>query len=251
MERRANQGYNGAVKLSEALIDALVPDGRGFISITGGGGKTTLLSLLGRALAEKGLSVLITTTAKVASPYLHDYGADSIFADESVLSHEPEKGRLVFYAEHHTLDMKKWLSPREEVLSALYQRFDAVLSEADGSRGLPLKIHTSRDPVIHPLTTASVAVMGLWGIGGKGYEQAFGEERGIAIDRDYLEWYISCPEGLSKGLAGRKAIVFNGAEGADSGTLDMLSTLSYPSGTGVFAASEKEDRIYGIIRSCS
>lgn len=238
------------MKLSDALIDALVPDGRGFISITGGGGKTTLLSLLGRALADKGLSVLITTTAKVASPYLHDYGAASIFSDESVLSHEPEKGRLVFYAERHTLDMKKWISPREEVLSALYGKFDTVISEADGSRGLPLKIHTARDPVIHPLTTASAAVMGLWGIGGRAYEYAFGEDRGTAIDRDYLEWYISCPEGLAKGLTGRKAIVFNGAEDADSGTLDMLRTLSYPAGTGVFAASEKEDRIYGIIRSC-
>lgn len=239
------------MKLSEALIDALVPDGRGFISITGGGGKTTLLPLLGRALAEKGHSVLLTTTTRVASPYLHDYGVDSIFSDESVLSHEPDKGSLVFYAERHTLDMKKWLAPRPEVLSALYGKFDAIISEADGSRGLPLKIHTSRDPVIHPLTTASVAVMGLWGIGGRAYEYAFGEDRDMAIDRDYLEWYISCPEGLAKGLTGRKAIVFNGAENAERGTLGMLGTLCYPAGTGVFAASEKEDRIYGIIRSCS
>ena len=229
----------------------LIPERKGFISITGGGGKTSLMSLLGRYFADSGLRVLMTTTTKVASPRLHDYGADIIFEDESILGSGPEKGQLVFYAVHNVLDMKKWTAPREEVLTALAPRFDLIISEADGSRGLPLKIHTSRDPVIHPLTTASVAIMGLWGIGGKGYEQAFGEERGIAIDRDYLEWYISCPEGLSKGLAGRKAIVFNGAEGADSGTLDMLNTLSYPEGTGVFAASEKEDRIYGIIRSCS
>ena len=237
-----------SVKLSDALIDSLIPDGRGFISITGGGGKTTLLSLLGAALAERGQSVLLTTTTKVASPYLHDYGAARIFGDESILGYTPEKGTAVFYAEHHTLDMKKWIAPRTDVLSILGKRFDTVISEADGSRGLPLKIHTERDPVIHPMTTAVIAVMGLWGIGDRAYSSAFGDDREDIIGREYIQWYLEAPEGLSKGMQGRSAIVFNGAESVSDDTLSMLSGLEYPESTRVFAASEKEDRIYGVIR---
>ena len=107
------------MKLAKELISAIIPEKKGLISITGGGGKTTLLSLLASELKKQSCSVLLTTTTKVASPYLHDYKADRIFDSEAVLGYRPRKGEAVFYAEHHTLDMKKWISPREEVLTAL------------------------------------------------------------------------------------------------------------------------------------
>lgn len=235
------------MRLSDVLFETLLPEKRGFISITGGGGKTTLLSLLGKKAAEAGCSVLLTTTTKVASPYLHDYKADTIFGDESILAHVPEKGRIVFYSEHHTLDMKKWIAPRDDVLTVLYSHFDVIIAEADGSRGLPLKIHTERDPVIHPLTTAVISVMGLWGIGGKAYAEAFGEDRDIIINGDYLQWYLNAPEGLCKGFVNNNAVVFNGAENVDDDVMKMLSGLSYPADTKAYAASEMEDRIYGFI----
>ncbi len=247
MERAVNQGYNRFMRLSETLFEILIKDDHSFISITGGGGKTTLLSLLGRRCAENGKSVLLTTTTKVASPYLHDYDADRIFEDESVLGYAAEKGKVCFYAEHHTLDMKKWIAPREDVLSILASRFDVVLAEADGSKGLPLKIHTERDPVINKSTTALVAIMGLWGIGKKAYSEAFGEDRDIMIDKAYLQWYLKCPEGLSKGFSADNIILFNGAEAVSEETVQMLSSLDYPEHTRVFAVSEKEDRIYGTI----
>ena len=238
------------MQLAYTLIRQLLPDGRGFISITGGGGKTTLLSLLGRSAASMGLSVLMTTTTKVASPRLHDYGADAVFGDESVLSFSPCKGSLVFYAEHHTMDMKKWIAPREEVLTALAGRYDVVLSEADGSRGLPLKIHTERDPVIHPLTDATIAVMGLWGIGEKVCYAVFGDDGTGIVDKEYIQHYINDPEGLMKGCTGRSAIVFNGADSAPTESIAMLKDIDYPDSVFAVAASEKEDRIYGIIRGC-
>ncbi len=187
--------------------------------------------------------MLLTTTTKVASPYLHEYKADRIFDSEAVLGYRPRKGEAVFYAEHHTLDMKKWISPREEVLTALSSLYDVIISESDGSRGLPLKIHTSRDPVIHPLTAATVAVMGVWGIGERAFFSVFGEERDCVVDKDYLEEYISSPEGLLKGARGETAIVFNGAEKCSDEIISMLSSLSFPSDAVVFAASEEQDRI--------
>ena len=128
-----------------------------FVSITGGGGKTTLMIESARYFKEKGLSVLVTTTTKVISPYLLDYGQDGVFNDEGVLSHDPKEGEIVFYA-HVSDDGNKWCSPGFENLSQLYGMYDVVLCEADGSKRLPVKVHTSRDPQIHPLTNMSLGI---------------------------------------------------------------------------------------------
>ena len=213
-----------------------------FISITGGGGKTSLMSLLGRHFRSRGRSVLLTTTTKVMSPRLHDYGQDTIFGDESVLGYRPRSGEVVFYAEHSTMDMKKWIAPREEVLAALAGFYDVVIAEADGSRGLPLKVHTDRDPVINPLTDTTIAVMGLWGIGDRICSSVFGDGRDGDVGREYLQWYIDSPEGLAKGMAGRKVFVFNGA---DSYPADIIRELSIPQGIEAVIASVREDRVYG------
>lgn len=233
------------MKLTEWINKNLLDGKKGFISITGGGGKTSLMSLLGRYFADCGLSVLITTTTKVASPRLHDYRADMIFEDESILGHAPEKGKLVFYAEHNVLDMKKWVSPREEVLSVLASKYDVVIAEADGSRGLPLKVHTERDPVIHPLTTAVIAVMGMWGIGDKIYSSVFGDDRDGLIDSKYLSWYINAEQGLPKGFCGNDAIVLNGADAAEPAF--PLSSLPWP-GCSVCTASVRENAVYSVIQ---
>ena len=81
-----------------------------FVSITGGGGKTTLMIESARYFKEKGLSVLVTTTTKVISPYLLDYGQDRVFDDESILSYVPKAGEVVFYA-HVFENGNKWCSP--------------------------------------------------------------------------------------------------------------------------------------------
>ena len=236
------------MKLTDWAYDALIPEGHGFVSVTGGGGKTSFMSLFGRTVADRGLRTMITTTTRVMSPRLHDYGADAIFDSEMVLSHEPCEGELVFYAEHSTMDMKKWLSPRLEVLTALMARYDVIIAEADGSRGLPLKIHSERDPVIHPLTTATVGIMGLWGIGDRIYSSVFGDGRDGIVDEDYLSWYMTCEEGLSKGFCERSAIILNGADTFSSEGLASLHSVSFPDVTGVVAASIKEDKVYERIR---
>ncbi len=236
------------MRLSDWAEATLLPEGRGFISITGGGGKTSLLSLLGRHFADKGLSVLITTTTRVMSPHLHDYGVDEIYEGEDILLSDTKKGHVVFYAEHSTMDMKKWLSPRTEILTVLADRFDVVIAEADGSRGLPLKIHTERDPVIHPRTTACCGVMGLWGCGTKIYSSVFGDGRDGVINDDYLQWYFSTDEGLSKGMQGHKAFILNGGDLVSKALIEDVLSLKYPEGISVAVASVREDVLYGSIQ---
>ncbi len=51
------------------------------VSITGSGGKTSLMIAMARHARAIGQSVLITTTTKLGSPMLIDYGADFIFME--------------------------------------------------------------------------------------------------------------------------------------------------------------------------
>ena len=61
-------------RLSEAL-DGIISGDR-FISITGGGGKTSLLKCLASYYRDKGEKVLMTTTTKFQSPLFFRWDAD-------------------------------------------------------------------------------------------------------------------------------------------------------------------------------
>ncbi len=227
--------------LYEALGGRACSD-NAFVSITGGGGKTTLMTGLSSYLRSCGRKVLMTTTTKIRSPYLLDYKADRIFSDDSVLSFAPDGPCSVIYALENT-ESGKWSCPPLENLDVLRFIYDVILCEADGSRGLPLKIHTDRDPVVPAFTTYTISVMGLWGIGHEAKDVVFGDGRSVIVDESYLRWYLQDPEGLLKGsLPGHRAIVFNGAEHfTDTG---ILRNIDYPADVFVCTASEQEGVLY-------
>lgn len=235
--------------LYEALSSLIVGQGTfngAFVSVTGGGGKTTLMVNLASFLKNQGKKVLITTTTKLMSPYLHDYGADFIFKDDKVLDFVPSKPCAVFYAMENS-ETNKWHSPQVSKLEILKKLYDAVICEADGSRQLPFKLHTQRDPQIPLFNTFTIAVAGLWGIGKKARDVVFGEDMDAVLDRSYLNRYINTEQGLLKGSsAGARAIVFNGAE--DFSELSLLRNLDYPEDVSVFAAAEKTGVIYEKIQ---
>ena len=213
--------------------------------MTGGGGKTTLMIEWASYLKEKGFRVLMTTTTKIMAPSFLDYKADFIFSSDEVLSFVPEGPCTVLYALGDNVT-NKWVSPSPEHFDVLRDRYDVIINEADGSKRLPLKVHTQRDPVVPALTTYTVSIMGLWAIGRKTGEVAFGEERDAVVDRTYLQDYICAPEGLLKGSIERKrAIVFNGADDCVSG---IVRDLDYPSDVFVCTASEREGVLYERIQ---
>ena len=215
---------------------------RAFISITGGGGKTTLMTGFASYLRLCGKKVLMTTSTKIMSPHKHDYGAAEIFSDDLVLSFDPDGPCSVIYALEDR-DTGKWRCPPVENIDVLRSRYDVILCESDGSRKLPLKIHTQRDPVILPFTTYTVSVMGLWGMGHEAKDVSFGDARNVVVDRSYLNWYLNTPEGLLKGsLKDNRAIVFNGAEGFKNTSL--LRGLDYPPDVFACTASAKEGILY-------
>ncbi len=231
--------------LYEKLTEKAV-SGKTFLALTGGGGKTTLMIRLAAHLKAKGLKVLMTTTTKIMSPRVMDYGADLVFSDDSVMDYSSDGPCVVLYAlEDRTTN--KWHCPPIENLRALMGRYDVIIDEADGSRHLPVKVHTQRDPVVPDFCSYTISVMGLWAIGRRTTEIAFGDERDVLVDRGYLQWHLDDPQGLLKGsIPGSRAIVFNGAE--DFHDVDILRSLRYPDDVFVCTASESKGELYETIQ---
>ncbi len=230
------------MQLTTKLID-MIGDNSKIISITGSGGKTTLLTLLSSAYREMGKSVLITTTTKIQSPKLYSFNQDAYFLDEKdMLLHEVKKGEVVFFAERHIMDPKKCIAPRLEVLNALLPKFDVVIIEADGAKGLPLKLHTERDPVIIKQTTTTIAVMGSSALGLKGDNVCFGYESEKMVDKDFFQMLIDDEYGALKDMAGNcKILLINQC---DENDYSVLKELSIPSEVTLLFGSENEDKIY-------
>ena len=217
-----------------------------FVSLTGGGGKTTLMVCLAKYYRNLGKRVLMTTTTKIMSPHLHDYGADFVFGDDKVLDFLPKSPCSVLYAVSND-KTDRWTSPPLEHLDVLRSYYDVIINEADGSRGLPFKIHTSLDPVVPSFTTDTISIAGVWGYGYKAAEVTFGDSRDVPVDAGYLKWYINEPEGLLKSsIPEHRTVLFNGAE--DFGESRILRDIDFPRDIRVLLVSEKEDRIYEHIR---
>jgi len=136
-------------------LEKLLEISPGITAVIGGGGKTTLLRVLGEELAEKGHSVLLCTTTKIfpfyGLPLVTEPGENALRAagDGSRLicagTPEPETGKLTA----PSLPMGR--------LTAL---FDYVLVEADGSAHCPLKAHAPHEPVIPPEAGQTLCVVG-------------------------------------------------------------------------------------------
>lgn len=119
------------------LLEALELGPSSRLALIGGGGKTTLLYQLGREARARGWEVCLSTTTRMAAPAM----------DEALWAFPAEPGKL-----------------RGPGVEALIARPGFVCVEADGSRGLPLKVHAEHEPVV-PDGFRVVLVAGLSALG--------------------------------------------------------------------------------------
>lgn len=129
--------------------------GRGITSVVGSGGKTTLLRTLADVLPG---TVALTTSTHIfpfeGMPMLDGSNLDDVrgaFAGSRIICvGSPSSGGKL--ATPH--------SSFEELGCCA----DYVLVEADGSRGLPLKAHEPWEPVVPPVSTQTILVVGARGL---------------------------------------------------------------------------------------
>lgn len=154
-----------AVKLTE-LLD-IRP---GVTTVIGGGGKTTLLRVLGEELAEQHTVLLCTTTKIFPFP---DLPCARTAAELDRLRRE----HRLLCAGTEVPGTGKLTAP-ETPVAALAALFDCVLVEADGAAGRPLKAHAPHEPVIPAAAGQVICVVGASGLG-----------RPIAEAAHRPEWY--------------------------------------------------------------
>ncbi len=224
------------------------------IAITGCGGKTSLMIVLAEEYARRGRSVLMTTTTKVRSPYELDYGCDVVQLDS--YDHVPHCGERVFFA--MTYDGRKVRSPELALLAEIADGYDAVLMEADGSRGLPLKYHNPWDPVIPRFTTDVVAIAGMSALDRPlddatvfnygAYLDASADTDATVSERTILN-LLRLDEGIRKGFADsdggadRRGVVFFNQ--CDILAPERLARTMASLGTGHLYGSVEKDVVYG------
>lgn len=132
------------------------------ISITGAGGKTSLLLYLGYRLSLKGKVILTTTThigvkeipeeANTLVGSLSKIGADL----ENIISSQ----RMAFIAKDIKGDKFVGFLPEEVDMLYGSDISDFILVEADGSKKFPIKGYGAHEPVIPKDTTHHIVVVG-------------------------------------------------------------------------------------------
>lgn len=144
------------------LIDAFNLIETDVITITGGGGKTSLMFALGRELTAAGKAHVITTTAKICvadvSPEQVLIGPD-INAIIAAIKKDPArewvigreavaKGKIAGFDDHELTKLHQALSPL------------VIINEGDGSNRRPYKFYADYEPAIPDLTTKIIHVIG-------------------------------------------------------------------------------------------
>ena len=152
------------------LAEAFSIEEREVISLVGAGGKTTLLYALGRELAALRCGVILTTTTKIfepaPAPFFLQFLSPELGAVKKWVAEHLRRQQCLLLARGKLPNGKLEGIPPEwaEELSLL-DGVSAIVNEADGAAGRPLKAPREGEPVIPANTTLLVPVMGIDGLG--------------------------------------------------------------------------------------
>ena len=146
-----------------------------FVSLVGGGGKTTVLFALGAQLSG---TVVLTTTTKMGSD--RTAGLEPLLAPSDERLRRELWDRRVALAWHAVSDHKA-LGVEAHVCDRWFGLADHVVVEADGSRRMPFKAPLEHEPVVPDQTTVLVACVGAAALGAVIFEQCQRPDRVAAV----------------------------------------------------------------------
>ena len=127
-------------------------------AIIGGGGKSSLMAVLGEEYRRRGETAVMTTTTHIRPPEQNGYmGEDAAVLSDLLVTH-----RLMTVG---TMSEERKFGP-SPLLEQLPRLADHVIIEADGTKGLPLKVPNDQEPVIPAFADTVVAVAGSYGDAG-------------------------------------------------------------------------------------
>ena len=224
--------YKGQQNTITEALQLSIPE-HAVISISGAGGKTSLIFAWARELAESGKRVAVSTTTHMMHPefagdnyignsliFYPDYnGGDSEFTDDFAKIDELFiEERILLLASADKENEKKITAAPQKILEYARKVSDVVLIEADGSRQMPLKWPAETEPVIPDFTDISVCVAGLSSMGRPLDETMYGAKHmpeamsRPLIDEELIAAIVSSPDGGLKGTFGDYRVFLNQAD---------------------------------------
>jgi probable selenium-dependent hydroxylase accessory protein YqeC len=186
------------------------------VAVVGCGGKTSLIELMADRLRDK--KVLISTTTKIFPPKMKD-----IVLCETLRQceeHEPRTGVQCMGILNRASGKLEALP--DSFLAKIKSRYDVVLLEADGSRGLPCKGWLADEPVVPHYCTHTVGLVTMGALGKPAGENTVhrlpeflaltGIGEGETITAAALETMVCDPKGMFKNSAGQRYVIVNQVE---------------------------------------
>jgi probable selenium-dependent hydroxylase accessory protein YqeC len=231
----------------------------GIHALVGAGGKSTGMRTAGRVLAARGLRVRMTTTTRIGH---EEFAAHPLFIADSEGSlaralAAPDPAAVIAGS---VLPEGKLGAVDPAWLDRAHVPADVVLiAECDGSRRLPLKVPTEREPVIPECARSVYLLMGAGAFGrpigpdtcynSEGAWEILGFNGGV-FDARALAVLATHPRG------GRKAVppgagfflIINQADLAGSRelTLDLFRELCLRNGPAAVSLSWLEEKVYAV-----
>jgi len=221
-----NEGSPDTGKALDKLISALGLGSGEHLALVGGGGKTTLMFTLAKALCRGGQRVVTGTTTKLRLlESRHEPKSVFLSLDpdwERSLRTQLETPGPVFFG-HEILPSGKVIGIEKSLADILWRKpwIDHLVLEADGADGHPVKAPAPHEPVIPQSVTMVIAVMGLDALGAPfdekhvfrmdRFEKITGLKPGENITPAGLSRVLEGPEGLFKGTPpmARKVVFLN------------------------------------------
>lgn len=123
--------------------------------VIGSGGKTTLINKLADAYLKEGKRVFITTSTHMRIT------PDTLVTDDSKLIIDQLQTKKLAFAGQACNEPHKISALSQETFQKVCAYADEILVEADGSRGFPLKMPNSIEPVLVPGCNKIIVVTSL------------------------------------------------------------------------------------------
>lgn len=148
-------------KIISAIDEELKLFRHRLISITGGGGKTSLLFTLGRYFGNKERTA-ITTTTKIFLPALNECQEYFIGSAENFIKSASELPNCYLSAAAKNQSEGKMIGYSPEEIDSITESgiISKLIVESDGSRGLSLKGYEDWEPPVASLTECQIIVLG-------------------------------------------------------------------------------------------
>ncbi|HAE42120.1 MAG TPA: putative selenium-dependent hydroxylase accessory protein YqeC [Clostridiales bacterium] len=188
------------------------------ITVTGSGGKTTIISELANQLLEAGKKVVITTTTKI---YLPEANNAITILNETILKHINLQYQGIVFAGKSIDSNNKLQGFTNEEISMIHKNpnINFLIIEGDGSKRLPIKGYAFYEPVVPDTTDILISVIGLNAIGKTvddtsvhridKFEEITGKSSGATIGKEDIIKLILSPDGYFKCRGKKNYLILN------------------------------------------